>query len=233
MGENRLRTISCGDLHGVNYWNQIKPELYDRIIFLGDYVDSFNIKDEDILNNLLNIIQFKKDNPGKVILLTGNHDVMYMFNNGEYMCSGFRQQMFESLNKIFNDNKLLFQMSYEVNDTIWTHAGIHQGWYNDRFFKFIKDLPDMPLYLQLNTAFYEEYAPLFDVGHIRGGYLNVGGPLWCDTSELDNKPLKTINQVVGHNRKNEIHKVYRYNKEIVYTDCLQSKIQFYEKTFVI
>lgn len=233
MGENKLRTISIGDSHGLDYWNQIKLELYDRIIFMGDYVDSFNIKDEDILNNLLNIIQFKKDNPGKVILLTGNHDVMYMFNNGEYMCSGFRQQMFDSLNKIFNDNKSLFQMAYEVNDTIWTHAGIHQGWYNDRFLKVVLEFPKEKLSEQLNNAFNAEYSAIFDIGHIRGGFHNVGGPLWCDTTELDNKPLKTMNQIVGHNRKSEIYTINRYNHDITYTDCLQNRIQFYEKTFVI
>jgi predicted MPP superfamily phosphohydrolase len=233
MGENKLRTISIGDIHGVDYWNQINPELYDKIIFLGDYVDSFNIKDEDILNNLLNIIQFKKDNIDKVVLLWGNHDCQYAFNNGDYMCSGFRQQMFDTLNKIFNDNFDLFQMSYEINDTIWTHAGIHQGWYNQRFLNFAMDFPKEKLSGQLNIAFKLVHNPLFDVGHMRGGDYNVGGPLWCDTTELNNKPLKTMNQVVGHNRKNEIYKIYKHNKEIVYTDCLQNRIQFYEKTFVI
>jgi len=229
----KLRTISIGDLHGLDYWNQIKPELYDRIVFIGDYVDSFYIKDDDILNNLLNVIQFKKDNPLKVILLIGNHDLQYMFSYDNHECSGFRPQMYEQLHKIFNDNKDLFQMSYEVNDTIWTHAGIHQGWYNDRFSAYVGRYPTLKISEQLELAFKDEYSALFNVGHIRGGFSNAGGPFWCDTSELDSKPLKTMNQIVGHNRKSDIHKVYRYNHEIVYTDCLQNRIKFYEKTFVI
>lgn len=215
-------------------WKVIDPKLYDKIIFLGDYVDSFNISDEQILTNLLDVIQFKKDNNDKIILLWGNHDLQYLFTFNYYGCSGYRDQMYYRLHKIYNDNKELFQMSYQINDTIWTHAGIHQGWYNQRFDKFAKHLPDMPPYLQLNTAFYEKHESLFDIGHRRGGYHNVGGPFWCDIEELKSKPIQYYNQIVGHNRVKDITKIYKYNKEITFIDCLENNTdnpKFYEKEF--
>lgn len=227
-----MKTISIGDIHGKSIWDTINPNNYDKIIFLGDYVDSFEINNSIILENLLNIIRFKKDNPDKVILLWGNHDLQYLFSYNSDGCSGYRPEMYDQLHQIFNDNKQLFQMSYQINDTIWAHAGIHQGWFTQRFEKLVKKLPDMSIYLQLNTAFYEKHDSLFDVGHRRGGYHDVGGPFWCDKEELKSSPIKKYHQIVGHNRVKEITKFYKYNKEIVFIDTLESdNPKFYEKEF--
>jgi len=68
-----MKIISVGDLHGNNIWKTIDPELYDKIIFVGDYTDSFHLTDSAILDNLLDLIEFKKSYPDKVFLLLGNH----------------------------------------------------------------------------------------------------------------------------------------------------------------
>ena len=78
-----MKTITIGDIHGRSDWQEIDPANYDKIIFVGDYVDSFTVSDIDIITNLLNIIQFKKDNMNKVVLLLGNHDLQYLFSNEE------------------------------------------------------------------------------------------------------------------------------------------------------
>ena len=64
-----------GDIHGKDTWKKYNNfNDCDIIVFLGDYVDSFYESNETIYNNLEEIIQFKKDNKNKVILLLGNHD---------------------------------------------------------------------------------------------------------------------------------------------------------------
>ena len=70
-----MKTISIGDIHGRDIWKNVNPSKYDKIIFVGDYVDSFTISNTTILNNLLDIIEFKKSFKNKVILLLGNHDI--------------------------------------------------------------------------------------------------------------------------------------------------------------
>ena len=228
-----MRTISIGDLHGHTIWKTINPSLYEKIIFLGDYVDSFDISDDQILNNLLDILEFKKSYPNKVILLLGNHDLQYLFNYDQYGCSGYRPQMYSQLYDIYNGNKKSFQMSYQIDDTIWTHAGIHQTWYDQRFSIFARDYPDLTLSEQLNLAFSKfNYYSLNDVGHRRGGHSNVGGPFWCDREELSNNPLKGYNQIVGHNRVKFLTKIYKHNKEIVFIDTLENdNPKFFEKNF--
>jgi hypothetical protein len=75
----------------------------------------------------------------------------------------------------------------------------------------------------LNMAFSERYPALFDVGYMRGGIQKVGGPLWCDKAELSSKPLKEVNQIVGHSKVKRIQIINKYHKEIVFTDILENE----------
>jgi len=54
-----MKTITIGDLHGKDYWKNIDIEKYDKVIFLGDYVDSFNESNDGIYNNLKEVIELK------------------------------------------------------------------------------------------------------------------------------------------------------------------------------
>ena len=55
-----MKTITIGDIHGSTLWKNINPEEWDRIIFLGDYVDNWTYTDAHILKNLKEIIAFKE-----------------------------------------------------------------------------------------------------------------------------------------------------------------------------
>lgn len=201
---------SIGDIHGRTSWKEMtKNEKIEKWIFVGDYCDSFDITDQKIIQNLKDIILFKKENLDKVILLLGNHDVMYynppvdIFN---YRCSGYRPQIHHDLYDLFNQNKDLFQYAYSHKDHLWTHAGVQNDWFINRF----KGDPTKDIAHQLNNPIDRtQYLSLFEVGHRRGGYNNCGGPLWCDFTELK-KPLKDVNQVVGHTHRKEIY-YYQYN----------------------
>ena len=47
-----MNLLAVGDLHGRDYWKKIIPGDHDRIVFTGDYADSFDIFPEKILENL-------------------------------------------------------------------------------------------------------------------------------------------------------------------------------------
>ena len=56
-----MKTIMIGDIHGRDTWKQIiaqEPDAH-RIVFLGDYFDSFDIKGVEQLYNFNEIIKFK------------------------------------------------------------------------------------------------------------------------------------------------------------------------------
>ena len=97
-----MKTITIGDIHGYDTWKQagdidllIKGEFepdYDKYIFVGDYVDSFDLTNIQIYANLLELIQFKKKFPEHVVLILGNHDLQYLYGKNfmSSLCSSAR-----------------------------------------------------------------------------------------------------------------------------------------------
>ena len=56
-----MKTIVLGDIHGRNVWKDIVfQEQADRVIFIGDYFDSFDIGPAEQMLNFKDIIEFKE-----------------------------------------------------------------------------------------------------------------------------------------------------------------------------
>jgi len=224
-----MKILNIGDIHGFDSWKKFVDDIsqYDKIIFVGDYVDEYHLSNITILNNLLDIIEFKKKYPDKVILLLGNHDYQYAIRppsmNILGHCSGYRAEMHFDLYEIFHNNLKLFQLSYQYENYIWTHAGIHRGWY-DHFLIEFKKVSDFEGTIsdKLNLAFEFELECLLDCGYVRGGYNKVSGPLWADKTESWTKPLKNCHQICGHTHTDKIvhHEIPNINSSVTYIDSL-------------
>lgn len=222
-----MKILSIGDLHGVDIWKTFgdipklleggfKPK-YDYYVFVGDYVDSFVKTNIEILDNLKDLIKFKKSYPNNVILLWGNHDIQYLTSYREHGCSGYRPEAYFDLHELFRNNRKLFQLGFQIDNYLWTHAGIHRGWYEYEFPYESKNIAD-----DLNQAFLENNKSIFNVGYMRGGMNNVGGPLWADLSETSKKPIMGYHQIVGHTRLKEIKKIeLNEDTSVTYIDCLE------------
>jgi hypothetical protein len=226
-----MKIITIGDLHGSQAWKKVDPERWDRIVFAGDYVDSFDYPDEQILSNFRQVIRFKQNNPGKVVLLLGNHDLAYYFNGIiRHGCSGFRRRMLPVLFGIYYEEKENFQAAFQVGNYLWTHAGIVQRWYD----QYIKNqiLPgDENLAFTLNRLFQNYYLPLFHVSEERGGYDQDGGIFWAHLTETLDDPLLGYHQIAGHTRTGAgiiKSKSGKPDTSVTYIDCLETKTEFYE-----
>jgi len=226
-----MNIITIGDLHGSSAWKTVRTVSCDRIIFTGDYVDSFDYEDEEIMDNLLSVIGFKKGNPEKVILLWGNHDVAYLFRGkSPHVCSGFRYDMAPDLFNLFYKNRNLFQTAWQVENYLWSHAGIVQSWFSTCLKNQILTL-DTNLSGTLNRLFDEYYLPLFHVGPVRGGRDKMSGPFWADMYETSSDPLTGYHQIVGHSRTGKGTVSIRCpdgKTSVTYTDCLDTEISFFE-----
>src|ERR1700748_3612517 len=142
-----MRHIVIGDTHGRDNWKKINIKLYDKVIFIGDYVDSPELSDLTILENLKQIIALKKRQPDKIVLLLGNHDVHYL-HYPRFECSGFRKTMQRDLTTLFCKNADLFQIAYQKDNHLFTHAGVTNSWYNEvirapLFKKILDEQPDL------------------------------------------------------------------------------------------
>jgi len=145
-----MKHLIIGDLHGKDCWKDVNINKYDKVIFLGDYVDHWTLPDRFIYQNLKEIIELKRENPGEMELLLGNHDVQYL-HYPHYLCSGFRPSMQRSLTLLFNENRDLFKVAYQKDNNLISHAGVTNRWYKDllelRLVQQIRDEEDTVAWL--------------------------------------------------------------------------------------
>lgn len=139
-----MKTVVLGDIHGWDTWKRIvEQENPDRVIFIGDYFDSFQIDAYAQINNFLNICSFKRNSGKEVILLIGNHDVHYFPEIGYNGTSGYQEMSKNMIQHAISGNRDLLQMAYlmdrKVDPILFTHAGVSEEWLDINY----KDWRDM------------------------------------------------------------------------------------------
>lgn len=190
-----MNILVIPDVHCRKFWRtSIENNANDveKIIFLGDYFDPYNETnlEKDEISMLNDIINLKKNNPDKYILLIGNHDQHYIWDES-ITGSRFNNLKFKKYYNIFNDNLDLFNLVYVENDVIFSHAGITNIWAYD-FLKyyvkrdnldecdsFVKECADI---LQ-HTNLKEYIHSLSDISFYRGGISQSGSCTWADVRE--------------------------------------------------
>jgi hypothetical protein len=215
------------------FWSDLPYTKYDKIIFLGDYVDSFDLDNITILNNFKNILFLKKCLPDKVVLLLGNHDIQYFID--KQICSGYRAEMRPDLYDLFTNKEYDFKIAHlekssNGNRWLWTHAGVTHGWLEQvkkevfnpdyRFFKILKHYKDSELDEFLNLLFDIRNDLIFNSDPYSGGLDLWAGPLWVRPLIFNKNPLVGVNQIVGHTpqiglRKDKLEVANHY-----FVDCL-------------
>jgi 3',5'-cyclic AMP phosphodiesterase CpdA len=225
-----MKHIIIGDLHGKDCWRDIQIERYDKVIFLGDYVDHWTLPDRVIYQNLQNIIDLKKRHHQKIELMLGNHDVQYL-HFPHYLCSGFRPGMQRSLTLLFNEHRGLFKVAYQRENYIISHAGITNRWYRDflaiALVQKIRDEKDTVADLLNKTEQTAQRWILHQAGSSRGGD-GPGGITWADRKELIADMLDGYHQIVGHTVIPRMESVTQTNKSATFIDVLDNDEYFHE-----
>jgi predicted MPP superfamily phosphohydrolase len=218
-----MKVLFIGDIHGKTDWRWIITQIhqFDKVVFIGDYVDSFSHTSKDIEDNLLEIIEFKLKHKNKVVILLGNHDYAYVF--GKFGTSGFRQEEYFDWKELFEKNWDLFDVAWgyksktKLNSkglpqyTLATHAGLTQtfktyyidnefeteGTILNRMYDDKEDYVLSPLHEILNYT-KDNINLMWTVGYVRGGASKTGSVVWADKSEVLKDRYVGINQVIGH-----------------------------------
>jgi len=147
-----MKTIIIGDVHGRSLWKLItnQEQDADRIIFIGDYFDSFDISGVEQIQNFKEIIEYKKTSGKEVIMLVGNHDHHYYPEVGYTGTSGYQSGISPSINQVIDENRQHLQMAYSFDEFLFTHAGVsptfmdgefgEEGWVEDKVVELLNDL---------------------------------------------------------------------------------------------
>lgn len=249
----KQKVLVIGDLHGrhelaTKAYDIFLKEKYDKAIFLGDYADSYDRSDQDILRTFSIALSMKKDHPDQVELLIGNHDEPYFHTDlseaRDYICRGFRTTLHRSLSHILVPHQKEFSYAYGIGNFLFTHAGISYPWFfkhhdvismwAERMDIDLEDVQMLHVILD-NLKFTSDKHILFEVGPDRGGLeSNHGGPMWCDREEmLVGGPLPGLNQVVGHTNQHYINRQHKFEGDkrykdtsVTFIDCLSYRQQF-------
>lgn len=213
-----IRYLILPDIHGRDFWRDpVEETLRDtdaHIVFLGDFHDPYPQEfhyDEECesrsVDNFKQILELKKQNPGRITLLIGNHDCGYAI--GDDICSSRMDRVHRrELESLFQDNRELFQIAEECDIAgkhfVFSHAGILKGW-ADLIWGDEMDKPEFNVVDHLNNAWLtSNYGVLdalgyYDVYRGWGGY-KYGSPVWSDIrSWVRVTPEETFGfNIVGH-----------------------------------
>ena len=122
-----MKTVFIGDIHGRDVWkNIIEVEKPNRVVFIGDYFDSFDISPAEQQYNFKEIIEFKEKGECEVIMLVGNHDFHYYPGGEQY--SGYQRGAAPVNRQLLEENKHHLQMCYLLDNVLCSHAGICYDW---------------------------------------------------------------------------------------------------------
>ena len=199
------------DVHGTHFWEDAVKESADHIVFVGDYVDSWDNRQPDQMKNLQNIFEFKKANPDKVTVLMGNHDLSYI---SDPWVSGHQWDYATEIWSIINYNLELFDMVAEFDGWLFAHAGITKTWLSiyginrDTDMSAPYSLPGwnkMSILERINGIFHAGHYKIFDFGPYctnSYGESPYSPPTWVRPrsllSDMWTADGKYKGQVVGH-----------------------------------
>lgn len=191
-----MEVLVLPDIHSRSFWKKAVDKWTGQIIFLGDYIDPYSFEWPDELpnsvNSLLEILDFKDCNQERVTLLLGNHDFHYLFKG--YNGSRLDFINWDTLHQIYNEDKEFFQIANQIDDTLFTHAGVSKDWLKRHDLK----LPETDADVYLNEIYKASPEIFWEMSWERGGIDKTGSPIWHDVREFDVD--ETHFQVFGHSQ---------------------------------
>ena len=224
------------DIHGRTFWkegplSEVKLDDVEKIIFLGDYLDPYAWEDitrKQAIDNFNEIMEFKKANMDKVVLLLGNHDIQYIDRG--IGCSRLDTVNMKDIHNILISNKKLFQLGYTTEykgrNISFTHAPILKSWL-DAVNQYVKVLPDdiKEVIDELNKRWLSSDIYSLPIlggllsfcSHFRGGYDATSSPIWADIREFKSTSIPSgWYQIFGHTQLVENPVITAYGADL---DC--------------
>lgn len=200
------KTLIIPDVHGRTFWKSaLDTGRYEKVIFLGDYVDPYSFEGIDNLSaisNFKDILSLKMIYRDQVILLLGNHDLSYLSDHYRDLAAGDRHdyKFEDELQQLFRGWRGFFKLAHEEyiggKRYLFSHAGVTMPWLKQNS-KIIGEPDAEHLNQLLDTK--EGIDTLAQVGRARGGGYISGSIVWADMEELaKSNPLPNTYQIVGH-----------------------------------
>jgi predicted MPP superfamily phosphohydrolase len=221
-----MKTIAIGDVHGRSIWKEIvkKEHDFDVCVFIGDYFDSHHggYSANRQIKNFKDILEFKRKNADKVILLTGNHSFHYIKGVGERY-AGFQHTYAIDIGEIIHLalQEDLMQMCYIQDNFLFSHAGITKTWCKNN------EIDMENVEQSINDLFkYKPNSFKFTPGVHFNNYGDdvTQSPIWVRPKSLREDKIDGFIQVVGHTVQNTLIT----SGEVILIDTLGTSEEYLE-----
>ena len=191
-----------GDIHGRTNWHSLVEDIDENtvVIFVGDYTDPYTkegIGYPQMLEQLKQVVAFKKAHPDNVVLLYGNHDLQYVLGRRE--TNRYDKWHAGNLYRFFKENAHLFDVMYQIGEKyLISHAGLTKVWYEEMIGPYEPGTTLSDIVRQVNN--------LWKTGH-EMWFSNDFSPVWVRPYELLSNNIFGLEnrehiQVVGHTSLN-------------------------------
>jgi len=197
-----MRILVIGDVHGRDNWKKAVEQVeYDKVVFLGDYFDSWNESAEQQIKNFNEILEFKKKSDNEVILLIGNHDYHYLIDTEKY--SGYQESYAKRFKELILPRVLdgTLDVSHQYDKFLFTHAGVTNTWLESQGWSDAKK-EGVSIDEFLAITFLNSFDTFRFNGVDNTGNDVTQGPFWVRPESLysDAYGNGEITHVVGHTR---------------------------------
>lgn len=138
-----MKVLVISDVHGSHNWEKIKyipKDKYDYAVFLGDYFDSYSWNNKnkrfndtnkwpDQIENVVNIINWVREDTEHRKLLIGNHDFSYIScGRDSENVSGHQWLHKYEIRSLILGNYNVFDLAFECDGWVFSHAGFTYTW---------------------------------------------------------------------------------------------------------
>jgi len=200
-----MKIIGIGDIHGLSIWKDIinKEQNVDKFVFIGDYLDSFDISSANQIFNFKEILEFKKQNPTKVELLIGNHDFHYYIDSPTERYSGFKTVTLTNSKQLLRDEIIRgnIKVCFNYQNLLFSHAGITNTWIKNNILNI---QPNENIFDYINDyLIYKPNVFLFNGLDSYGDDI-IQSPMWVRPNSLNIDALENYIHIVGHTQQNSI-----------------------------
>lgn len=201
------KVIVISDVHGRDLWKKQVDQDFDHCVFLGDYFDSFYIQGTIQYENFNEILKFKRDNPNRVTLLAGNHDISYL--DSFCQCSGYQNHMAYLIKMTLEPLVQSGELSAckIIGDYLFCHAGITKTWFDTyKIFDIMESTGSLEeavneLFRAKVRSFCFQDPPKGLTNYRAISYYGDNiwqSPMWVRPTSLTYNKIPGYTQVVGH-----------------------------------
>jgi len=212
-----MKTVVIGDTHAHYAWREVlkTEDDWGRVIFLGDYFDTFQNKTAasqlGVFKDIVSLIDKHPDR--EVVLLIGNHDIHYFPEIATQATSGFSYSTRAIVSPYLDLVRSKLKVAYSFDDFIFSHAGISSEFMDRRF----KDWSPKLAVGLVNSLHLKE---LLFCGYDPYGDDTYQTPIWIRPASLiranKEREISKYKQVVGHTNMKKPLKSDNY----YFLDCM-------------